>query len=387
MTQVQSQTTQNNFENHEKYNVLGELVALRSEELIDVLNCSLERSGNKFVGPCPIHGGDNCSALNLYPEPKDYIPAGYWKCRTHHCENIFKKTIIGFARGVLSHNLYRWTKPGDKMATFPETIEWLCKFVGQDLNSIKIDPAEVERRKFSSMVERIDGTACKRKDGVDRKTVRTHLEIPAEYYLNRGYSKEVLEKYDVGLCSKPGREMYNRIVTPVYDNSGTIMIGCAGRSIADECPECKSYHVGVCPEPQYRWLYGKWKNSKNFSTGSCLYNYWEARKAIKETGMVVLVEGPGDIWRLVMAGVNNGVALFGTELTDEQEIILESSGAMTVVLLLDNDEPGHTAMEEIKRKLSRSYKIIMPKIPAKDVGDMQVNEIITLTKLWSKYVI
>lgn len=366
------QNYQSKTDNYDKNDALARIVAMRIDELFCELEVRTHRSGNKCIGYCPVHGGDNFGALNLYPEG-DTVP-GIWKCRTHHCEKFFKKTILGFVRGVLSHRKYGWTKEGDKMVTFEETIKWLCDFIKQDINDIKIDKNEVERRQFAAQVNNLTKGGT-RNDGVSRHTVKDNLQIPAGYYINRGYSPDVLARYDVGLCNKQGREMEGRVVVPIYDNNN-MMIGCTGRSIYPQCKACKCYHNGTpCPAEHQKWLYSKWRNSKNFNTGSCLYNYWNAKKYIQETGVVILVEGPGDVWRLEEAGIHNSVALFGCELTDEQSILLESSGAMSVIILLDNDDAGREAIREIKATLSRFYNIHIPEINAKDIGEMSVDKV------------
>lgn len=80
---------------------LSYLVCDNIEDLFSVLNISSYKiSGNMISMSCPIHGGDNDSALNLYHEGDSY--RGNWKCRTHQCEQVFKSSIIGFIRGCLS---------------------------------------------------------------------------------------------------------------------------------------------------------------------------------------------------------------------------------------------------------------------------------------------
>jgi DNA primase len=87
-----------------------------------------------------------------------------------------------------------------------------------------------------------------------------------------------------------------------------------------------------------------------------------------------LVEGPGDVWRLEEAGIQNSVAMFGVNLTDEQAILLECSGAMTVVLAEDNDAAGEIAINELKDQL-RGYNLKVYKPSAKDVGEMTIADL------------
>ena len=72
------------------------------------------KMNNRFLSmKCPIHGGDNDGAINLYHVGDSY--RGNWKCRTHGCESEFKASIIGFIRGILSHQKFRWEKHGDEI--------------------------------------------------------------------------------------------------------------------------------------------------------------------------------------------------------------------------------------------------------------------------------
>ena len=48
-----------------------------------------------------------------------------------------------------------------------------------------------------------------------------------------------------------------------------------------------------------------------------------AKEFIKESGIVILVESPGNVWRLEEAGVHNSVAIFGSSLADRQKMILD----------------------------------------------------------------
>lgn len=164
--------------------------------------------------------------------------------------------------------------------------------------------------------------------------------------------------------------MAGRVVVPVYDNDGKFMVGCSGRVIDNIEP--------------------KWKHSHNFSTANFLYNFWRAKNSIKKTRTAILVEGPGDVWRLEEAGFDNSLALFGCQLHDPQQVMLEKSGAMNLVVLLDNDEAGTLGEKNIKKTLSRSYNLFFPNFFAKDVGELsteQVKEILDpiINKLKDKY--
>jgi NADH:ubiquinone oxidoreductase subunit len=362
-----------------KLNVLAELVCLKIEELFADLEINLNRVGRIYMGACPIHEGERYSSFNLYPEGES-VP-GYWKCWSHHCESIFKPTIIGFVRGVLSSKKLGWRTPSDVNKTYPfhGTIDWLCNFVGQSFDALKVNIEEVEKRKFANYVDCFKKKPIKKHAGIAREIVRRSLIIPAEYYIKRGYSKEILNTYDVGLCNNPKKEMYNRVVVPMYDSSTGLMIGCSGRSIFEECKRCKCHHSTkvACPKTaDEKFHTTKWKNQNNFSVSSQLYNFWRAKGVIAQTATAVLVESAGNVWRLEEAEIKNSLGMFGVHLSDEQQIILESSGAMKIIVLLDKGAAGTYGTDRIKKQLGRSYNLYFPQFSnSDDIGAMTTKEI------------
>jgi DNA primase len=75
------------------------------------------------------------------------------------------------------------------------------------------------------------------------------------------------------------------------------------------------------------------------------------------------------------AGVDNVVGMLGAQLTDEQQILLERSGAMKLTLIRDNDAAGEMSEKKLREELSRSYKIKVLIPSAKDVGEMSVEKV------------
>jgi len=346
-------------------------------DLLDAFNIEYRNNSKMISMSCPIHGGDNKSAINLYPEGDRY--RGNWKCRTHNCEQVFKSSVIGFIRGVLSHNKHDWTKDGDKTCSFDEALDFALKFLKKDFDSIKISKSQKDKQFFSSAINYLTNASTNANTGPrpSRQQIRKSLSIPASYYIDRNYSSQVLDKYDIGLCTKPEKEMYNRVVAPIYDNEYKYMVGCSGRSIFEKCAECSGYHDknNQCPPENNRWLYSKWKHSANFKSQNCLYNFWFAKSFIQESSIAIIVESPGNVWRLEENNIHNSLAIFGSSLSDRQKILLDSSGAMTLVILTDQDDAGRKAADQIKLKCQNTYRIFIPNISKPDVGEMTPTEI------------
>jgi len=343
------------------------------EDLLDSLELEYKMN-HRFVSmSCPIHGGDNDSAVNIYHVGDTY--RGNWKCRTHRCEETFKSSIIGFIRGVISNRKYNWNKTGDTTCSFKEALEYATKFLDVEINKIKLPKHYKDKNTFINNAKIFTKSTNSHKYSITKDLIRKSLNIPSKYFIDRGFSCDILDKYDVGDCHNASKEMYNRAVVPVYDIENRYMVGCTGRSFFEKSSECKCYHDGNCPKKEYLWKYSKWKHSNGFKTQEHLYNFWYAKDYITETGSVIIVESPGNVWKLEECGIHNSVAIFGTNLTDRQKTILDMSGAMNIIAIMDNDEAGIKAAENIKNKCNKTYNIRNITISKNDVADMTINEI------------
>lgn len=357
-----------------KLKILSDFACDDIEGLLSHFDLDYKHSGRMITMCCPIHGGDNPSAINLYPEGDNY--RGNWKCRTHGCEEYFKGSIIGFVRGVLSNKLLNWEKNGDPAIPFDDAVKFLSEFTNKDLKNIHVSHSDRNKRTFTSLMNYVGAEEQTNNNKISRDQVIKTLEIPSSYFLDRNYTSEILNKYDVGLCTNPTKAMYNRVVVPIYDNEYKYMIGCSGRSIFEKC-DCGYFHnpKDSCPDKENAWKFSKWKHSANFKSQNCLYNLWFAKKHILESGVAIIVESPGNVWRLEEAGIHNSVAVFGANMTDRQKILLDSSGAMSLVILTDNDEAGRKASQQMEEKCKNTYRIYIPKFSGKDIGDMSIDQI------------
>jgi 5S rRNA maturation endonuclease (ribonuclease M5) len=361
--------------NQAKLKILSDNLCDNIDRLLEYLGIEYKQQGRMITMCCPIHGGDNQSALNLYPDGESY--RGNWKCRTHHCEEFFKSSILGFIRGVLSHQNLDWTNDKDQSCSFDNAISFSQKFLNQNLDDIKINKKTIEKNQFVSTVKYISNNIKETKTGIIRNQIQRNLKIPSNYFISRGFSVDILKKYDVGECSNETKEMSNRAVVPIYDTDYRFMVGCTGRSIFEKCDKCPCYHdeTTACPTEENRWKFSKWKHSYQFKTQEHLYNLWFAHKHIKESRSVILVESPGNVWRLEEAGIHNSVAIFGSSLADKQKLLLDMSGAMSLVLIMDNDEAGKKAAEQIAKKCQKIYNIHHIDMKHDDIGCMTIDEI------------
>jgi hypothetical protein len=135
-----SKMTKSTSINQNKIKIICDKICDRIYDLLDHLNLEYRDNGRFITMSCPIHGGDNDSALNLYYTGDTY--RGNWNCRTHHCEHTFKASIIGFIRGVLSHNNKQWNKNGNPTVSFQEALNYAIDFLNLSLSEIKVSNDE-----------------------------------------------------------------------------------------------------------------------------------------------------------------------------------------------------------------------------------------------------
>jgi len=373
-------TPSSKFSQDELYNLSCQVMR-HFDRFIEFFRLDLHKDARKYYGCCPIHGGDNQSALNIYHEGPYY--GGNWQCRTHQCHNHFAKwSIIGFIRGVLSNKKYDWCGPQSRSASLTETLQVVRQILGKEYKTLSsLNSQDTEQQRISNTLQALS-PATTHNIGPKRQEVLKHLtHVPAQYYLQRGYQRNTLMKYDVGFCDNPNKPFYKRAVIPVYDTTYTYMIGCTGRSIFKQCPKCQSWHSPTtqCPNKEKRHYYSKWKHSSAFRAEEHLYNYWFAKELIQQSQTAILVESPGNVWRLAEAGVENVVGLFGTSLTYKQQRILDTSGALKLIIIFDND--GHQAglkgarlIEEQCQMLYYTH-VLMPPSKYNDIGDMSIANI------------
>ena len=371
-----------NKNQQQKLKILCDTLCDNIEDVFDYFELDYKNNGRFYTMCCPIHGGDNPSAINIYPEGESY--RGNWKCRTHNCEHVFQGSVIGFIRGLLSSKKHGWCKEGDQTCTFPETLKFCEQFTNTSIDNIKINKTQQSKHKFNTAMRSIHKKKTSDKPIVTRDVVRSSLSIPAEYYINRDYKKETMDKYDVGLCSNPQREMYNRVVVPIYDMNYETMVGCTGRSIFEKCDKCGGYHEGSCPPVEQLYKYSKWKHNSGFKTQEYLYNFWFAKEHIKKNMSAILVESPGNVWKLEENGIHNSVGVFGTNLSNQQKLLLDSSGAMSIFTIMDNDEAGQKAADNISKICNRTYNVYNIKITSNDIADMTSDQIDTEIKNFIK---
>jgi DNA primase len=192
--------------------------------------------------------------------------------------------------------------------------------------------------------------------------VLKNLDYNHPYLFERGLSKEAIEYFGMGFCSKG--LMKDRIVIPIHNQKGEL-VAYAGRWPGDP------------PESE-----GKYKLPPKFSKSAVVFNLHRA-KEFADKGLI-LVEGYFDVFKLWQAGFSNAVALMGSQMSKEQEeLIIETIGSNgRVILLFDNDEAGIKCQQDVLERLAKKCFVKVSSLPEgiRQVDEMEVEKIKVLLK-------
>jgi DNA primase len=296
-------------------------------DILDVIGgyVSLHRSGTQHVGLCPFHAEKTPSFSVSQPR------------QVFHCHGCNEGgDIFSFVQRI-------------EGVDFPRALEILAERAGVELEkSPRAAARGVARRRSLELTDRaakfyeyvlwsLPGGAPGRRLLAERsvdETLARRFRVgfapaggPAgtalvRYLLKNGAN--LSELAEAGLAGR-GRDTFrNRLVFPISDERGVIL-GFGGRALGDAVPKyLNTPETGV------------------YHKSTALFGLDQARQALRERRVAVVVEGYFDVLAAHTAGVANVVASSGTALTREQVRII-ARHADEVVLCFDGDAAGRRA--------------------------------------------
>ena len=112
--------------------------------------------------------------------------------------------------------------------------------------------------------------------------------------------------------------------------------------------------------------------SEIYHKSSILYGLNEARKAIREAGYALVMEGYIDVIISHESEVENAVAICGTSFTDEQMDLLQKL-TKKIVFWLDGDPAGINAMRKaLPRLLARGFRVMVLICDGRDPAEQMI---------------
>jgi len=310
----------------------------RLRDYLEKVGTDFSPNGEKFQ--CPNRethaNNDFTPSCALYPNPSRW-----------HCFSCLENGNIFDAAYLLEG------KPTDGNYWVPDTVEYLAKLLGIEVEYIELTEAE---KLVYQTYEALQVTS-----GAAYEGLKQSPDV-LEYVKKRGWSDETVEAFQLGYCdydmlrqalAKRGFNnevllrsglvnkglLNRRLLFPIKDARGRVT-GFAGRTL-------------LTKEESQEQNIARYMNSNSnaaYNKSETLYNI---DRLDDET--VWIVEGYADVVTLYQKGVKNIVGLGGVSFTDDHVQVLLKKGVKTIILCLDNDEEGIRSEERILNELTSRH--------------------------------
>jgi DNA primase len=335
---------------------------LNRVDIVDVVEryVPLKRAGANYVACCPFHS-EKSPSFTVSQTKQFYHCFG---CGAHGTAIGFmiEYSGFGFIEAVKDLAQTAGMQVPDIRSERPrgKTEE------GEDLYAVLLKAAQYYRQQLKSAPQAIDYL---KKRGLSGEIAKAF----GIGYAPGGWQnlQAVFPNYDAGALLAAGLVIQNdegrrydrfrdRIMFPIVDQRGHI-IGFGGRVLEQG-------------EPKYL-------NSPEtalFEKGRELYGLFQARRAIRDAGRVLVVEGYMDVVALAQAGIGYAVATLGTATTPVHvQKLLRQAGE--VIFCFDGDNAGRgaawRALENSLEHLSDDRQILFLFLPQGEDPDTYVRKL------------
>jgi DNA primase len=298
-------------------------------DLVEIVSgyVNLQKAGRNYKALCPFHQEKTPSFI-VFPDTQS------WRCFGACGEG---GDVFGFVMKVEG-----WG--------FAETLRELAKRAG-----VELAPYTPQQEQQATVTERLRGLL--------EETARFFHEqlrdaqIARDYVARRGLSEQTAEKFMIGYAPDDWRQALQHLQMLGYTQDEIVEAGVAIRNEEDRVydrfrhrlmipiRDGRGSTVGFGARALDKDAVPKYLNSPQgplFDKSRLLYGLDMARRAIRETETVVIVEGYIDAIQAHQAGFVNVVAQMGTALTEEQLRQLDRY-AKRLILALDPDAAGINA--------------------------------------------
>ena len=344
---------------------IGEDQLRQVKEAVDIVAlmgeyAPLRKSGRNFACCCPFHQ-ERSPSCYVYPEDQSYYCFG---CKAHGdvVSLIKDKENLSFADAVevlarragiqLTYERGGGGMPRGERDELLAAFAFACQFYEQELwNSSEAAEARAylqSRRLSRAMCERFR---------LGWAPGRGQLLAAGR---RKGIAPETFARVDLAIERESGLSdrFYERVTFPICDRFGN-PIAFSARLLPAAERAAKEAGRGV----------GKYVNNTDtplYHKGASVFNVHQARTAARDSGRLIVMEGPTDVMAAAQAGYGECVAVLGTALTPEHAKML---GALVgdqgrLILLLDGDRAGQTnALKGIRTCLAVGVPVRVAMLP------------------------
>ncbi len=338
----------------------------------------LKRAGRNFKAPCPFHH-EKTPSFMVSPDKQIF-----------HCFGC------GAGGNVFSFLMKEERKD------FREVVEMLADRAGIEIPKDKVVNSEaVERAALFVKANQLaqDFYHAGLLNGKEAQRARDYLK-------NRGISQATISHFKIGYASESWDSLSlaikGKIPDAVLEKAGLVIprkeSGFYDRfrhrvifPILDLKGACVAFGGRVMDDALPKYLNSP--ESESYHKGRHLYGLFQARKAVSEKDLAIVVEGYMDLIACHQAGVENVVASLGTALTVDQVKLIKRH-TKNVVILYDADKAGELATlrglelfleEGLEVKIVRLLKGHDPDSYIKEFGPERFREMLDQAKTLFDY--
>ncbi len=291
----------------------------------------LRRSGRNYTGFCPFHPNTRTPAFVVFPE------SGTWRCfgACNEGGDIFKFVM---------------KKEG---WDFPEALRQLAQRAGVEVRPQRPEQ-EAEEEAHRRLREELDAAVVFYRHMLLESSAGAQVR---EYLCGRGLREETLEQFEIGYAPVSWDALLNYLRQKGFSEKEQVEAGLLSERQGGGHHDRFRHRIMIPIRDARGRMAGfgarivdpndvpKFLNSPQtpiFDKGRLLYGLDKARKAIRQAGQAVIVEGYLDVIALHQAGFANVVSPMGTALSEDQLRLLKRF-ARRMVLALDPDAAGDQA--------------------------------------------
>ena len=303
-------------------------------DIVDVVQerVILKKNGSHYWGLCPFHK-EKTPSFSVNPN------LGIYKC---------------FGCGEGGDALTFIMKTQNK--SFIEVVRDLAERFGLEMpnNFHKSESKELKEEMIKACTKAAEFYNLRLLKDKEPETTRV-----LEYLNGRGITKDIIEKYHLGLAPKAYAVFYkkfrNEFSEEVMEKAGLIVKTREGDEYIDrfrnrviipiqnEFGEYVAFGARAIEKDQTP----KYLNSSDsliYNKSKLLYGLYSAKDAIKEDDSVILMEGYFDVISAQAHGIGNAVASCGTSLTaDHIKLLSRYTPSRRIYLSFDTDSAGQKA--------------------------------------------
>ncbi len=324
-------------------------------DIVDVIGqfMRLKKRGANYIGNCPFHN-EKTPSFNVSP-----------------AKGIFKCFGCGKAGDALT-----FIQEHEKL-TYPEAIRWLADYYKITLEETERTPEQQQQQMAGEALRILNEFAA----GYFHDTLLTSEEgqmIGLSYFKQRGFRKEIIERFRLGYNSERGDVFYRHAMASGYSGEVLEKAGLAkdrngiwhdvyrGRvifPIQSMTGRVLGFGARILKSNDRAPKYINTPENELYVKSKVLYGMYQSRQAISKLDECLLVEGYTDVISLHQGGVENVVASSGTSLTEDQlRLIAQLTKNLTI--LYDGDAAGiKAALRGLDMALSQSFNVQLVLLP------------------------